>query len=172
MVRRPSFIFLPSSSSNITDDTAWPIKAKFVFIDWVFVMGSGRNVHVIHFDWGGGGGGRGGGGGGGGGGGQMSNTFFESGGKSVADPEGVQGVRSNPPPELNYFIFMGNFRKNETKLRKRTPYPEILDQLLQMSSLVNYLGAQMSSYTIFHRVANVRGGKCPALKNMERCLIN
>ena len=33
-----------------------------------------------------------------GGGGQMSNTFFESGGKSVADPEGVQGVRSNPPP--------------------------------------------------------------------------
>ena len=50
---------------------------------------------------------------GGGGGGQMSNTFFESGGKSVADPEGVQRVRSNPPLELNYFIFMGNFRKNE-----------------------------------------------------------
>ena len=45
----------------------------------------------------------------------MSNTFFESGGKSVAD-------RSNPPLELNYFIFMGNFRKNEAKLRKRTPY--------------------------------------------------
>ena len=73
-------------------------------------MGSGRNVHVIHFDWGGGGGG------------QIPNTFFESGGKSVADPEGVQGVRSNPPLELNYFIFMGNFRKNEAKLRKRTPY--------------------------------------------------
>ena len=29
-------------------------------------MGRGANVHVIHFDWGGG---------------QMSNTFFESGGK-------------------------------------------------------------------------------------------
>ena len=27
------------------------------------------------------------------------------------DPEGVQGVRSNPPLQLNYFIFMGNFRK-------------------------------------------------------------
>ena len=73
-------------------------------------MGSGRNVHVhvIHFDQGGR---------------QMSNTFFESGGKSVADPEGVQGVRSNPSLELNYFIFMGNFRKkNEAKLKKRTPY--------------------------------------------------
>ena len=33
---------------------------------------------------------------GGGGGRQMSNTFFEYGGKSVMDPEGVQGVRSNP----------------------------------------------------------------------------
>ena len=38
---------------------------------------------------------------------------------AVADPEGVQGVRSNPPLELNNFIFMGNFReKNEAKLRK------------------------------------------------------
>ena len=34
---------------------------------------------------------------------------------AVADPEGVQGVRSNPSLELNYFIFMGNFRKNEEK---------------------------------------------------------
>ena len=40
----------------------------------------------------------------------------------MADPEGVQGVRSNPPLELNYFIFMGNFRKNEAKLRKQTPF--------------------------------------------------
>ena len=40
----------------------------------------------------------------------------------MADPEGVQGVRSNPPLELNYFIFMGNFRKNEAKLRKRNPF--------------------------------------------------
>ena len=34
------------------------------------------------------------------------------------------------------------------------------------------LGVQMSSYTIFRRGANVRGGKCPTLKNMARCLIN
>ena len=27
-----------------------------------------------------------------------------------------------PPFELNYFIFMGNFRKNEAKLGKRTPF--------------------------------------------------
>ena len=27
----------------------------------------------------------------------------------VAHPEGVQGVRSNPPLELNYFIFMEVF---------------------------------------------------------------
>ena len=33
------------------------------------------------------------------------------GGEAVADPEGFQGVRSHPPHELNYFIFMGNFRK-------------------------------------------------------------
>ena len=29
----------------------------------------------------------------------------------VADPEGIQGVHSNSPLELNYFIFMENFRK-------------------------------------------------------------
>ena len=40
----------------------------------------------------------------------------------VADPEGVQGVRLNPPLELNYFIFMGNFRKNGAKLGKQTPF--------------------------------------------------
>ena len=39
-------------------------------------------------------------------------------------PQGVQGVRSNPPLELNYFIFMGNFRKNEATLRKQTPLSE------------------------------------------------
>ena len=33
----------------------------------------------------------------------------------------------------------------------------------QMSSPVNHLGVgQMSSYTIFHRGKDVRGGKCPA----------
>ena len=53
----------------------------------------------------------------GGGGGKYQTPLYP-----VADPEGVQGVRSNPPLELNYFIFMGNFRKNEAKLRKRTPY--------------------------------------------------
>ena len=42
-------------------------------------------------------------------------------GSELADPEGVQGVCSNPPLELNYFIFMGNFRKNEAKLVKRHP---------------------------------------------------
>ena len=30
---------------------------------------------------------------------------------SVADLEGVQGVRSNPPLEPNYFVFMGNLKK-------------------------------------------------------------
>ena len=29
---------------------------------------------------------------------------------SVADLEGVQGVRSNPPLEPNYFVFMGNLK--------------------------------------------------------------
>ena len=29
---------------------------------------------------------------------------------SVADLEGVQEVRSNPPPDPNYLIFMGNLR--------------------------------------------------------------
>ena len=40
---------------------------------------------------------------------------------SVADPVGVQAVRSTPPLELNYFIFMVILEKNEAKLRKRTP---------------------------------------------------
>ena len=31
---------------------------------------------------------------------------------AVADPEGVQGVRSNPPLIPNYFIIMGNFEKS------------------------------------------------------------
>ena len=62
-------------------------------------MGRRANVHAIHFD-------------GGGGGGQMSNTFFESGGKC---------------------------------------------------SPLLIIRGQMSSYTIFHRGANVRGGKCPTL---------
>ena len=29
----------------------------------------------------------------------------------VSDPEGVQGVRSNPPLRQNYSIFMENFQK-------------------------------------------------------------
>ena len=43
---------------------------------------------------------------------------------SVADPEGVQVVRSNPPLELNYSIFMGNLKKNKAKIGKRTPLSE------------------------------------------------
>ena len=35
---------------------------------------------------------------------------------SVADLEGVQGVRSSPPLESNYFIFVGNFKKLCVKL--------------------------------------------------------
>ena len=35
---------------------------------------------------------------------------FHSDKYAVADLEGVQGVRSNPPLEPNYFIFMGNFK--------------------------------------------------------------
>ena len=35
---------------------------------------------------------------------------------------GGSGGSLEPPLELNYFIFMGNFRKNEAKLRKRTPF--------------------------------------------------
>ena len=31
---------------------------------------------------------------------------------AVADPEGVRGVQTNPLLSLNYFIFMGNFRKH------------------------------------------------------------
>ena len=63
MVWRPSFVFRPSINSNISGETAWPIKTKFC-VDCVFVMGrvggggggggGGANVHVIHFDWGGG----------------------------------------------------------------------------------------------------------------------
>ena len=58
---------------------------------------------------------------------------------SVADQEGVQGVHSNPPLRPNYFIFMGNFRKNYEKSRKRTPFvnlnpsPEILDPPLDVN---------------------------------------
>ena len=50
----------------------------------------------------------------------------------------------------------------------------------QMSSPVNHLGGQMSSYTIFHRGADVREGKCPApihnnsmtpsIVNCSRCI--
>ena len=35
---------------------------------------------------------------------------------TVADPEGVQGVRSNLPLRQNYSIFMANFQKNQEKI--------------------------------------------------------
>ena len=64
---------------------------------------------------------------------------------TVADPEGVQGVGSNPPPspspifsETKLFHFHGIFKKIEIKSAKgtpiplyiQTPFPEILDPLL------------------------------------------
>ena len=39
----------------------------------------------------------------------------------VADPEGVRGVRSNPPLRPNYFIFMGNYKKTWVNWSNRTP---------------------------------------------------
>ena len=54
MVRRPFVVFCPSTSSNISDETAWPIKAKFVFIDWVFVMGEGQTYLLYSLIGGGG----------------------------------------------------------------------------------------------------------------------
>ena len=35
-----------------------------------------------------------------------------------------RGFAQTPPLELNYFIFMGNFRKNEATLRKQTSLSE------------------------------------------------
>ena len=35
-----------------------------------------------------------------------------------------RGFALTPPLELNYFIFMGNFRKNEANIRKKTPLSE------------------------------------------------
>ena len=40
---------------------------------------------------------------------------------AVADPEGGQGVRSNPPFRQNHFNFMGIFMKVQVKVPKRTP---------------------------------------------------
>ena len=37
---------------------------------------------------------------------------------SVADPEGVEGVCSNPPLRQNYFIFMENFQKKSGKVNE------------------------------------------------------
>ena len=69
MIGRPSVVFIPSTCSNISSKTTWPIKAKLGVRDG---EGGGANVHVINFDFflifflfGGGG--------------QMPNTFFESG---------------------------------------------------------------------------------------------
>ena len=36
-----------------------------------------------------------------------------------ADPEGVQGIRSNPPFSQDYFFFIGNSKKNQVKLTKQ-----------------------------------------------------
>ena len=41
---------------------------------------------------------------------------------SVADLEGVRGVRSNPPLGPNYFKLMGKLKKIQVKCRKRTPF--------------------------------------------------
>ena len=46
---------------------------------------------------------------------------FTSNSISVADPEGVRGVQTNPLLSLNYIIFMGNFRKNWSNCTNRTP---------------------------------------------------
>ena len=58
MVGRPSVVFSPSTSSNISSKTTWPIKAKLGVRDG---EGGGANVHVINLDfvlifffWGGG----------------------------------------------------------------------------------------------------------------------
>ena len=63
--------------------------------------------------------------------------------KSVADPEGVQGVRLNPPLRPNYFISMGIYLKSWVKPTKRTPLckfepalQEILDPPLQIGILI------------------------------------
>ena len=40
---------------------------------------------------------------------------------TVANPEGVRGVQTNPRLSLNYFIFMGNFRKKWSDCTNRTP---------------------------------------------------
>ena len=40
---------------------------------------------------------------------------------SVADLEGIQGVRLNPNLEPNYFVFHGEFQEICVKLSKRTP---------------------------------------------------
>ena len=40
---------------------------------------------------------------------------------SVADPERVRGVQSNPPFSPNYFVFMGSFGKNWVNWSNRTP---------------------------------------------------
>ena len=49
----------------------------------------------------------------------LSEHFMEY--SSVADPERVRGVQTNPLLSLNYFIFMGNFRKNWSNSTNRTP---------------------------------------------------
>ena len=85
-------------------------------------------------------------------------------GRAVADPEGVEGVRSNPPLvravpgnisevnlnigwaqtnpplELNYFIFMGNFKKNEATLRKHPPPLSEFEPPIQKSLIRSWGG--------------------------------
>ena len=50
-----------------------------------------------------------------------SITFFEQ--YTVADPEGVRGVQSNPPWCPIYFIFIGISGKMKVKWSNRTPAP-------------------------------------------------
>ena len=40
-----------------------------------------------------------------------SESIIRCGENAVADPEGVRGVQTNFLLSLNYFIFMGNFRR-------------------------------------------------------------
>ena len=49
---------------------------------------------------------------------QVPNLLEQIKDSAVADPEGVQ---TNPLLSLNYFIFMGTFRKNWSNCTNQTP---------------------------------------------------
>ena len=48
---------------------------------------------------------------------------------SVADPEGIQGVCSNPTWSPYYFIFMGKFKLGKAKKKKSCVYRNPTDPL-------------------------------------------